>query len=107
MRAALEELRQAALAEIAACRTDPDLEAVRVRYLGRKGSLTGVLRGLRDVPVDERPAVGALVNDVKDAVEKALKMIEPTLTLVLGGMLALILFSVLSPIYEMIGNLKI
>jgi type IV pilus assembly protein PilC len=46
-------------------------------------------------------------RDVKDAVEKALKMIEPTLTLVLGGMLALILFSVLSPIYEMIGNLKI
>jgi type IV pilus assembly protein PilC len=46
-------------------------------------------------------------RDVKDAVDKALKMIEPTLTLVLGGMLALILFSVLSPIYEMIGNLKI
>jgi type IV pilus assembly protein PilC len=46
-------------------------------------------------------------RDVKDAVDKALKMIEPTMTLVLGGMLALILFSVLSPIYEMIGNLKI
>jgi type IV pilus assembly protein PilC len=46
-------------------------------------------------------------RDVKDAVDKALKMIEPTLTLVLGGMLALILFSVLSPIYEMIGNLKV
>ncbi len=46
-------------------------------------------------------------RDVKDSVDKALKMIEPTMTLVLGGMLALILFSVLSPIYEMIGNLKI
>ncbi|MEO8037189.1 MAG: type II secretion system F family protein [Betaproteobacteria bacterium] len=46
-------------------------------------------------------------RDIKDAVDKALKMIEPTLTLVLGGMLALILFSVLSPIYEMIGNLKV
>ena len=46
-------------------------------------------------------------RDVKDAVDKALKMLEPTLTLVLGGMLALILFSVLSPIYEMIGNLKV
>ena len=34
-------------------------------------------------------------------------MLEPTLTLVLGGMLALILFSVLSPIYDMIGKLKI
>lgn len=45
-------------------------------------------------------------RDIKDAVEKALKLIEPTLTLFLGGMLALILLAVLSPIYEMLGKLK-
>jgi type IV pilus assembly protein PilC len=45
-------------------------------------------------------------RDIKDAVEKALKMIEPMLTLFLGGMLALILLAVLSPIYEMLGKLK-
>jgi type IV pilus assembly protein PilC len=46
-------------------------------------------------------------RDVRDAVEKALKIIEPALTMVLGGMLALILFAVLTPIYELIGKIKI
>jgi type IV pilus assembly protein PilC len=45
-------------------------------------------------------------RDVRDGVDKALKMIEPTLTLVLGGMLALILFSVLTPIYDLLGQMK-
>jgi len=46
-------------------------------------------------------------RDVKDSVDKALKLLEPTLTLVLGGMLALILFSVLTPVYDVIGKLKL
>ena len=45
-------------------------------------------------------------RDVKDSVDGALKLIEPVLTLLMGGLLALILFSVLTPIYEMIGKLK-
>jgi type IV pilus assembly protein PilC len=44
---------------------------------------------------------------VKDSVDKALKLLEPTLTLLLGGMLALILFSVLTPVYDVIGKLKL
>lgn len=45
-------------------------------------------------------------RDVRDSVEKALKLLEPALTLVLGGMLALILFSVLTPVYDVIGKLQ-
>jgi type IV pilus assembly protein PilC len=45
-------------------------------------------------------------RDVRDSVDKALKLLEPTLTLVLGAMLALILFSVLTPIYDIIGKIK-
>lgn len=45
-------------------------------------------------------------RDVKDSVEGALKLIEPILTLLMGGLLALILFSVLTPIYDMIGKMK-
>ncbi len=45
-------------------------------------------------------------RDVRDSVDKALKLLEPTLTLVLGGMLALIMFSVLTPIYDIIGKIK-
>ena len=71
MREELARLREAALAEIASCRTEAELEAVRIRYLGRKGSLTQVVRGLATVPPDERPALGALVNQAKEAVEAA------------------------------------
>jgi phenylalanyl-tRNA synthetase alpha chain len=68
----LRALRAAALAEIAGCRTEAELESVRVRFLGKKGSLTAVLRGLGAVPPADRPAMGALVNETKQAVEAAL-----------------------------------
>jgi type IV pilus assembly protein PilC len=45
-------------------------------------------------------------RDVRESVDKALKLLEPTLTLVLGIVLALILFSVLTPVYDMLGQLK-
>jgi len=72
LRTELAELRRTALAEIAACRTEADLEAARVRYLGRKGSLNTILRGLGGLSADERPAVGALANDVKQAIAEAI-----------------------------------
>jgi len=62
----LERLREAAAAEIAAAESADALEAIRVRYLGRKGSLNAVLRGLGQLPPEERPAMGALANTVKD-----------------------------------------
>ena len=68
----LARLREAALAEIASCGTEGELEAVRVRYLGRKGLLTQAVRGLGAVAPAERPALGALVNQAKDAVEAAI-----------------------------------
>ena len=72
MRAELAQLREAALAEVAAARTEQELDAVRIRYLGRKGSLTTVVRGLRELPAAERPAEGALINEVKETLEARL-----------------------------------
>jgi len=46
-------------------------------------------------------------RDVRDSVDKALKLLEPTLTLLLGTLLALILFSVLTPIYDIIGKVRV
>ena len=46
-------------------------------------------------------------RDVREAIDKALKLLEPTMTLVLGGILALILFSVLTPIYDILGKIKV
>jgi len=49
MRAALERIRQAALADLEKCESPAALEDVRVRVLGRKGELTAVLRGMREI----------------------------------------------------------
>ena len=72
MQAELARLREAAEAEIAAAESTEGLEAIRVRYLGRKGSLNAILRGLGQLPAEERPAMGALANSVRDAVEAAI-----------------------------------
>jgi phenylalanyl-tRNA synthetase alpha chain len=69
MKEALEQIRNEALAALAAGSDEAAVEALRVRYLGRKGALTGVMRQLRDVPPDQRPAMGALVNQIKDEIE--------------------------------------
>ncbi len=72
MQAELERLRAAATEEIAAAGTAEALEAIRVQYLGRKGSLNAVLRGLGQLPPEQRPVMGALANAVKEDVSVAL-----------------------------------
>ena len=48
------------------------LNDIRVAVLGKKGELTSILKGMKDVPEDERPKIGALVNDARKAIEDAL-----------------------------------
>ncbi len=69
----LESLRASTLAAIAAADATQVLEQVRVDVLGKAGTLTGYLRSMGQVPKEERPVVGKLVNDVRVAVESALE----------------------------------
>ena len=57
MRAELAGLREQALTDIAACQAEAELDSVRVRYLGKKGSLNAILRGLGGLSAEDRPAV--------------------------------------------------
>ena len=68
----LRTMREEALAEASAAPDLDALEASRVKFLGRKGALTGVLRGLKDLEPAERSRVGAEANALKDALEAAL-----------------------------------
>jgi phenylalanyl-tRNA synthetase alpha chain len=68
----LAALEAGGLAALLAAGDEPGLEQVRVRYLGRKGSLAAILRGLADLEPAERPAVGKLANEVKHRLEEAL-----------------------------------
>ena len=53
-----------------------DLEALRIRYLGKKGELTAVLRGMGALSPEERPAVGALANEVRAYIESEIAKLK-------------------------------
>ena len=70
----LRSFRDEALREIAAARGEEALDALDVHYLGRKGGvLSGLMRGIGALPGDDRPPVGAVVNEVRGEVEGALE----------------------------------
>ena len=72
LRRDLERLRERALADFAAAPDLAALDALDVAYLGKKGELTVVLRGIGALPPEDRPQVGAVVNAVRSAIEAAL-----------------------------------
>ena len=61
----LDSLKTEALAAVNAAQDESALEAVRVNFLGKKGSVTALSQGMKDVPVDQKKEVGAKLNDVK------------------------------------------
>ena len=72
MKAQLEEMQRSALDEIQAVSSLRDLDECRVKWLGRKGALTDILRGVSSAPVEERPALGKAANELKIALTEAL-----------------------------------
>jgi len=69
----LATLTGQALAEVAACGDLAALEDVRVRWLGKKGTLTEQLKALGSLTAAERPAAGARINEAKEQVQAALE----------------------------------
>lgn len=68
----LEALRAQAREELAAASDEAALEALRLRYLGKKGSIAAVLRGMGALSPAERPKVGQVANEARDEVERGL-----------------------------------
>jgi len=73
MREQLERMREEALRCIGQASGENALQDVRVRFLGRKGELTGLMKGLGALSQEERPVVGQLVNTIKDEIESCLE----------------------------------
>ena len=65
----LKEAQREALEESAKACKIKDLEELRVKYLGRKGIITSLLKNLKEVPAEMRPTLGKLANEVKDQLE--------------------------------------
>jgi phenylalanyl-tRNA synthetase alpha chain len=70
--AELAGLKEKALAEARAAGSAAEAESVRIRYLGRKGVLPAVMKGLKDLPPRERGEAGRLANELKKALTDAL-----------------------------------
>ncbi|MBR6502895.1 MAG: phenylalanine--tRNA ligase subunit alpha [Clostridia bacterium] len=72
MKQQLEQIKTAALEAIASAQNSADCENVRVKYLGKKGELTAILKSMGGLSPEERPIMGQLVNTAKAEVDEAL-----------------------------------
>ena len=75
----LESLVEAALAEVAGAGDARALDDVRVRYLGKKGEISALLKSLGGLSAEERPQAGALINEAKQRVQAAIDERRQTL----------------------------
>jgi len=80
MKETLQAIEAKALEQIKQSDTLYKLNEVKVAYLGKKGELTAVLKGMKDVSPEDRPKVGQMVNDtravIEEALDKAIKALE-------------------------------
>ena len=73
MQEKLLAIKEAAFNEISAAENSGTLEEIRVKYLGKKGELTTILRGMGSLSPEERPIIGGLVNEAKESLEQLIK----------------------------------
>jgi phenylalanyl-tRNA synthetase alpha chain len=69
MKEKLEEIKIEAERELRAVSDETALQNIKAKFVGRKGVITEILKGMREVPESERPQMGQLVNDVKQFIE--------------------------------------
>ena len=69
----IEKLQNEALTKIADCQNNQDLNALRVEYLGKKGPIQNLMKGMKDLTPDQRPAFGQQVNQLKSQIAQAIE----------------------------------
>lgn len=75
MQEKLNEIKAAAVEAIEAAKSTAKIDEVRVKYLGKKGELTTILKSMANLSKEEKPVVGKLVNDAKKAIEQKLEQV--------------------------------
>lgn len=70
MKDELKRLKSDAEAQIRICIEEKELQDTKVAFLGKRGKLTSILRGMKDLSESERPVMGALANTIRETVEK-------------------------------------
>ena len=65
----IKRIKENSIKEIKQCKGEKELNDLKVKYLGKKGELTVVLRGMGTLSAEQRPIIGSLVNQVRDELE--------------------------------------
>lgn len=73
MKQQLELIKGSAIGELTSCNDLGALEGLRVKYLGKKGELTGVLKQMGSLSAEERPIIGQLANDIRAQIEDSIE----------------------------------
>ena len=73
MKEEILKIKEISIEEISKSKDLKELNDIRVKYLGKKGELTAVLRGMGALSAEERPIIGGLVNEVKTELENLIK----------------------------------
>ncbi len=73
MKEQLNQILSQALGQVSSVTSQQKLEAARVKFLGKKGELTGILRGMGKLSAEERPVIGQLANEVRAQIEQAIE----------------------------------
>lgn len=79
MKEQLEQLKSLALSELAGVDSEENLQALRVRFLGKKGELTAIMKGIGSLSPEERPLIGQVVNSVRDCLEESFETTSASL----------------------------
>ena len=80
MKQMMQNLRDSSIKAILECDSTEALEALRVKYLGKKGELTGILRQMGSLSAEERPVMGQLANKLRSDIEAAIDSRREQLT---------------------------
>ena len=79
MKDQIEKIKIESTEELKKIQDLKELENFKVKYLGKKGSLTTILRGMKELSNEERPVIGSLVNQVRDLLENLIEEKEKEL----------------------------
>ncbi|HOV41345.1 MAG TPA: phenylalanine--tRNA ligase subunit alpha, partial [Oscillospiraceae bacterium] len=74
LKEALEKIEALAKSELSQCADEKTLEDLRVKFLGKKGELTAILKQMGSLSAEERPVIGQLANKVREDIESAITM---------------------------------
>ena len=79
MKEQLREIHERALEKLQGVNQVKDLDEIKVKFLGKKGELTSILKGMGKLTAEERPVIGQMANDVRQDIENKIEEVKKTL----------------------------